>query len=109
MTPALLTSVFPFIVALLLQTPSSVSAPQKLWESTYPGRVLSLAIAPGATCVAALTETTAEVRNEAGRPVWASPIVGDKQDIGFGRIAVSPQCDWTAVFLSRNTRPPLLQ
>ena len=59
--------------------------------------------------MAALTETTAEVRNEAGRPIWASPIVGDKQDIGFGRIAVSPQCDWTAVFLSRNTQPPLLQ
>jgi hypothetical protein len=108
-TALLICASLPFAVLLSLQTPSRVPAPQKLWESTYPGRVLSLAIAPGGTCVAALTETTAEVRNEAGRPVWASPIVGDKQDIGFGRIAVSPQCDWTAVFLSRNTRPPLLQ
>jgi hypothetical protein len=98
------------IAALLLQqTSPNVPSPQRLWESSYPSRVLSLAIAPGGTCVAALTETTAEVRNEEGRPVWASPIVGDPQDIGYGRIAVSPQCDWTGVFISRNTRPPLLQ
>jgi hypothetical protein len=99
-----------FLIALFFQqTPSNIPAPQKLWESPYPSRVLSMAVSPGGTCVAILTETTAEVRNDLGRLTWASPIVGDQQDIGFGRIAVSPQCDWAAVFVSRNTRPPVLQ
>lgn len=99
-----------FLFALLLQqTPSNVPAPQKLWESTFPDRVLSVSIASSGSCIATLTDKTAEVRNEDGRSGWSQPVVGDALDIAFGRVAVSPQCDWTAVFLSRNTRPPTLQ
>ena len=99
-----------FVIALLFQqTASSVPAPQKLWEATLSSRILSLAVARGGACIGVLTESDAEVRDEMGRRTWASPIVGDRKDIAFGRIAVSPQCDWTAVFISRNTRPPMLQ
>ena len=101
---------YTFLIALLLQqAPSSVPTPQKLWETTLPSRILSLTLARGGACIGVLTPSSAEVRDEMGRRTWASPIVGDPQDIGFGRIAVSPQCDWTAVFISRNTRPPMLQ
>lgn len=98
-----------FLIALLLQqSPSSAPAPQKLWEATLSSRILSLAVARGGACIGVLTELEAEVRDDMGRKTWASPIVGNQQDIGFGRIAVSPQCDWTVVFISRKTRPPML-
>jgi hypothetical protein len=59
-------------------------------------------------CTAVLLQASAEVRNEMGNRVWASPVAVDPQDAGWSRIVISPQCDWTATSINRSGRPPVL-
>ena len=96
------------LLALLLQQPAGRLSPQRLWEAQLPTPSFSVSVAPGGMCTAVLLQTSAEVRDEAGRRMWASPVSIDPQDAGWTRIVLSPQCDWTATSINRTGRPPVL-
>jgi hypothetical protein len=99
---------FTLLLALLLQQPSGVPSPQRVWEARLPSRAFSLSVAPSGFCTAVLLQASAEVRSETGQRVWASPVSVDPQDAAWSRIVISPQCDWTATSINRNGRPPIL-
>jgi hypothetical protein len=96
------------LLALLLQHPAGLPSPQRIWEAPLRSRALSVSLAPSGMCTAVLLQASAEVRDEAGHRVWASPVSVDPQDADWSRIVVSPQCDWTATSINRSGRPPVL-
>lgn len=89
--------------ALAFAAPASAqtgsAAPPLLWQAES---VKSIAIASNGACVAARTESRIRVMDDQGRQIWETP---EQPAIthGLGTHAVSPTCDWIAVFLHDGT------
>jgi hypothetical protein len=73
------------------------AVPPQLWQAKLPEQVVSVALAPNAACVAVRTRSRAHVFDSKGNQSWETPeILSSAYEPGV--LAVSPQCDWVAVF-----------
>ncbi len=86
------------VVALPCNAQTGSSESPLLWQASVPEPVLAVSVAANAACVAVRTAFRIHVLGGKGEQSWESPELISAKYPDLGMHAISPQCDWVAVF-----------